>query len=90
MTTPAPAPAALSAATLTEAFRITAAAHPDRIAARTPDDSVAYTYAEIRERAERLAAGLHGLGLRRGDTLGIMLVNRPEFHVVDLAALHVG
>ena len=57
---------------------------------RTPDDVVSYTYAELRERAERLAAGLHGLGLRRGDTFGIMLVNRPEFHVVDLAALHVG
>ncbi len=65
-------------------------AHPDRVAVRTPDDSVSYTFAELRERAERLAAGLHGLGLRRGDTLGIMLVNRPEFHVVDLAGLCVG
>jgi long-subunit acyl-CoA synthetase (AMP-forming) len=90
MTTTPSQPAALGAATLTEAFRSTAAARPDQIAARTPDDGVAYTYDDLRERAERLAAGLHGLGLHRGDTLGIMLVNRPEFHVVDLAALHVG
>jgi len=81
---------ALAARTMVEAFRVTADAHPDRVAARTPDDSVSYTFAEIRERAERLAAGLHGLGLRRGDSMGIMLVNRPEFHVVDLAALFVG
>ncbi len=80
----------LTANTLTEAFRRTAAAHPDRVALRTPDDAVSFTYAEVRERAERLAAGLHGLGLRRGDTVGIMLVNRPEFHVVDLAGLLVG
>ena len=73
-----------------EAFRVTADAHPDRVAVRTPDDAVSYTFADVRERAERLAAGLHGLGLRRGDSLGIMLVNRPEFHVVDLAALFVG
>ena len=81
---------ALAARTMIEAFRVTAAAYPDRVAVRTPDDSVAYTYASLRERAERLAAGLHGLGLRRGDSLGIMLVNRPEFHVVDLAGLFTG
>jgi long-chain acyl-CoA synthetase len=81
---------ALAATTIVEAFRLTVDAHPDRVAVRTPDDSVSYTFAEVRERAERLAAGLHGLGLRRGDTLGIMLVNRPEFHVVDLAGLCVG
>ncbi len=75
---------------MVEAFRLTAAARPDQVAVRAPDDSVSYTFSELKERAERLAAGLHGLGLRRGDTFGIMLVNRPEFHVVDLAALHVG
>ncbi len=83
-------PPALDARTMLEAFRLTSDAHPDRVAVRTPDDSVSHTYSELRERAERLAAGLHGLGLRRGDTFGLMLVNRPEFHVADLAALHLG
>ena len=36
------------------------------------------------------AAGLAGLGLGRGDTLAIMLTNRPEFHWFDAAALHLG
>jgi long-subunit acyl-CoA synthetase (AMP-forming) len=33
---------------------------------------------------------LHRLGVRAGDTVGLMMVNRPEFHVVDLAAIHLG
>ena len=37
-----------------------------------------------------IAAGLHALGLRRGDTLALMLTNRPEFHLVDAAAMHLG
>jgi long-chain acyl-CoA synthetase len=28
--------------------------------------------------------------VRAGDTVGLMMVNRPEFHVVDLAAIHLG
>jgi long-subunit acyl-CoA synthetase (AMP-forming) len=37
-----------------------------------------------------LAAGLAGLGVGRGDTVAIMLTNRPEFHLVDVAAMHLG
>ena len=40
--------------------------------------------------APRAAAGLAGLGLERGDELAIMLTNRPEFHWVDAAAMHLG
>jgi acyl-CoA synthetase (AMP-forming)/AMP-acid ligase II len=29
-------------------------------------------------------------GLRKGDTLGLMMLNRPEFHVVDAAAMLLG
>jgi long-subunit acyl-CoA synthetase (AMP-forming) len=82
--------AALSAQTLCEAFQITAAARTDQVALRTPDDSVSITYGDMAARVRGLAAGLAGLGLRRGDPLGIMLVNRPEFHLVDCAAIHLG
>ncbi len=37
-----------------------------------------------------MAAGLAGLGLNRGGSMGIMLTNRPEFHWFDAAALHLG
>ncbi len=81
---------ALHARTLCEAFQITAAARAEQVAVRTPDDSVSLTYGALAERVRRVAAGLAALGLERGDTVGVMLTNRPEFHVVDLAAMHLG
>jgi long-subunit acyl-CoA synthetase (AMP-forming) len=84
------APAALRAATLCEALLTTAAHRPDNVALRTPDDSVTLTYGQLLRRLAATASLLHDLGLRRGDALGIMLVNRPEFHVVDAAAMLLG
>jgi long-subunit acyl-CoA synthetase (AMP-forming) len=81
---------ALQARTLCEAFQITAAARAEQVAVRTVDDSLSLTYGELAGRVRRLAAGFAGLGLERGDTLGIMLTNRPEFNVADLAAMHLG
>ncbi len=37
-----------------------------------------------------MAGGLAKLGVGRGDTVAIMLGNRPEFHIVDLAAAMLG
>ena len=83
-------PAGLQAATVAEAFQATAKAHPDRVALRTKGDEFSLTWREYAERVEATAAGLAGLGLGRGDTLAIMLTNRPEFHWFDSAALHLG
>ncbi|MGN0123534.1 MAG: AMP-dependent synthetase/ligase [Rhodococcus sp. (in: high G+C Gram-positive bacteria)] len=83
-------PRATSPSTLCEAFQTTAAAYPDKVALRTPDDSVSYTWRQYAQRVERLAAGLAGLGVKRGDTVGLMLTNRPEFHLLDTAAFHLG
>jgi long-chain acyl-CoA synthetase len=81
---------AVDAPTLTEALRRTAANNPDIVAVRTPDDSVSLTWAELLARVDALAGGLAKLGLVRGDTVAIMLGNRPEFHIADLAAVTVG
>src|SRR4051812_15779933 len=81
---------AVDAATFAEAFRITAADHADRVAVRTKDGDVSWTWGELRERADALAGGLARLGLKRGDTMAIMLSNRPEFHLVDVAAMMIG
>jgi long-chain acyl-CoA synthetase len=83
-------PVALDARSLCEAFQITAARRGDAIAVRTPDGSVELSYAQLRDEVERVARGLHRLGVRAGDAVGLMMVNRPEFHVVDLAAIHLG
>ncbi len=81
---------AAHAVTIVEAFELTSAALADRVAIRTKGDEQTLTWAQWRTRVRHLAGGLHKLGLRRGDTLAIMLSNRPEFHVVDLAAVTLG
>jgi long-chain acyl-CoA synthetase len=83
-------PAGLNASTMPEAFQATAQAHPERVALRTKDDEFSMTWAEYAEKVRSLMAGLAALGLGRGDTLAIMLTNRPEFHFFDTAALHLG
>jgi long-chain acyl-CoA synthetase len=83
-------PPAASAATIAEAFRITAAEREGDIAIRTKDDAFTITWGSLRDRADALAAGLHALGLRRGDTLALMIGNRPEFHLCDIAGMMVG
>jgi long-subunit acyl-CoA synthetase (AMP-forming) len=83
-------PVGLQAATVAEAFQATAEAHPDRVALRTKGDEFSISWREYADRVEATAGGLAGLGLGRGDTLAIMLTNRPEFHWFDSAALHLG
>jgi long-chain acyl-CoA synthetase len=83
-------PVGLQAATVAEAFQATAEAHPDRVALRTKGDEFSISWREYADRVEATAGGLAGLGLGRGDTMAIMLTNRPEFHWFDSAALHLG
>ena len=79
-----------SPSTLCSAFQATAARVPDAIAVRTPDDRVRVSWREYADRVRGIATGLAALGIGRSDTVGIMLTNRPEFHLVDTAALHAG
>src|SRR3954447_3860116 len=81
---------ALDAATMCEAFQTTLADHGDVLALRSPGGALELTWAEYGERVRRTAAGLAALGVERGDTVGLMLTNRPEFHWVDTAAMHLG
>ena len=81
---------ALQEPTMCAAFQVTAAEHADRIAIRTKGDEFTLTWRAYAERVEKIAGGLAALGLKRGDTIGLMLNNRPEFHLVDSAAMHLG
>ena len=89
-TSTATAGQAVDATTLTEALRRTAAEHPDLVAVRMPDDSVSLTWSELVARVDALAGGMATLGVARGDCVAIMLANRPEFHIADLAAVTLG
>jgi len=81
---------AVDAPTVSEALRRTAANHPDIVAVRTADDSVSLTWSQLLRRVDDVAGGLARLGTGREDTVAIMLGNRPEFHIADLAAAMLG
>lgn len=82
--------APMDASTLCEAFQRSAAQHTDQPALRLPDGSFELTWGEYRDRVHRIAAGLAALGVEPGETVGMMLINRPEFQLIDTAVLHLG
>ncbi|MGK2936401.1 MAG: AMP-dependent synthetase/ligase [Solirubrobacteraceae bacterium] len=79
-----------TATTFAEAFMDTADRRADDVALRTKDDEVSITWEQWRDRSSAIAAGLHQLGLERGQCVGILLGNRPEFHLVDIGVLFAG
>src|SRR5690242_16565915 len=81
---------ALQEPTMCAAFQVTAAENADRVAIRTKGDEFTLTWREYAERVQRIATGLAALGLGRGDAIGLMLTNRPAFHLADTAAMHLG
>jgi long-subunit acyl-CoA synthetase (AMP-forming) len=76
--------------TLCSHFQTTAAAKPDLVALRDHQNTTVVTWREYATRVRNVAAGLASLGVSRGDTVAIMLTNRPEFHIADLGTLHAG
>jgi fatty-acyl-CoA synthase len=65
-------------------------------AVRTPDKAMTVfegattTYAEMADRVARLAAGLSARGIGRGDVVGLLSYNCPEFLEALFAANHLG
>ncbi|WP_433667681.1 AMP-dependent synthetase/ligase [Nocardia sp. CA-136227] len=76
--------------TLCEAFQATIQRNPDKIAVRSVGGATTLTFREWGEQVRRLAAGFSALGVRRGDTVALMMANRPEFYPVDVALQHLG
>jgi long-chain acyl-CoA synthetase len=92
-TTPTPTPTPTptqQTTTICDAFAATVAAHADAPALRTADGATAWTWGDYADRVRAASAGLAGLGVGHGDTVALWLANRPEFHVADTAAVHLG
>ncbi len=51
---------------------------------------VEWTWKQYADRVRAAAAGLSELGVGRGDTVACWVSNRPEFHVADSTAMHLG
>ena len=80
----------LPAPNLVEAFYASVEKLGDDAAIRTEDDSYSISWNELRERVHRIAGGLAKLGVSKGDTVALLLNNRPEFIPCDLAAVSLG
>lgn len=78
------------ARSLNEAFALTVAACSNDVALRGGDGSLVLTYGEYASQAGQVALGLKRRGVRRHDTVALMLTNRIEFHVVDSAVNLLG
>ena len=78
--------------TVPSMFLETTRANPDLIALRAKDGDAwrETTYREYEEQVARATTGLEGLGVGRGDRVVLMMRNRPEFHVFDVAACMLG
>ena len=76
--------------TVAEAFLATVESRADAPAILDADLEVVLSWRDYGVAARRIATGLAALGLGPGDTLGLLLSNRPEFHVADAGALLVG
>ena len=67
--------------------------HPDRIALYYENDKGTcsqYTFGQITQDSHRLANALIGLGVKRGDRVGIVLPQRVEAGVAHLAVYKIG
>jgi long-chain acyl-CoA synthetase len=90
MTMPADIATRLKNDDLTSMFLATTAARGSALAVRDSAGRTELSYADLRERVTRIASGFAMIGLGCGDTVALMMVNRPEFFAVDLAALFLG
>ena len=60
------------------------------IVAGEGDDAVRISWNELRDQVGRIAGGLASLGVGKGDTVALMLNNRPEFIPIDMGAVALG
>jgi len=80
------------ATTIPQVLRATAERYPERLALRQPGKAgvQTWTWSQYLEAAEEIAAGLHALGIGRGDHVAICSETRAEFYLADQGILMNG
>lgn len=78
--------------TLTSTFMTTARANATKVALRWQQGEAwnEWTWQDYADRAAQAAAGLKAMGVGKGDRIVLMMRNRPEFHVADVATMLCG
>jgi fatty-acyl-CoA synthase len=76
--------------TIGDCFDATCAAHPHVPALISRHQKIAWTYAQMKERVDALAAGLLALGLEPGDRIGVWAPNCAEWALTQFATAKAG
>ncbi len=78
--------------TIHGSFREAAANYRDKVALRHRRNGryVEMTYGELEGWVDAVAAKLVSLGVKQGDTVGVLSHNRPQWVIADLASLSLG
>ena len=76
--------------TLKAAFETSLSKYQDRTAVRAPETGEALTYGEIDTRSNAVATALRERGVKRGDRVALLMSNRVEYIVADLAVIKAG
>jgi fatty-acyl-CoA synthase len=76
--------------TIGACFDATCAAHPGHMALISRHQKIRWTYAELKDRVEALAAGLLALGLEPGDRIGVWAPNCAEWALTQFATAKAG
>src|ERR1700712_4840399 len=80
----------LDMVTVGEALLATVESRGDAPAILNAELEVVLSWRDYGAQARRVATGLAELGLGHGEALGLLLGNRPEFHIADAGALLLG
>lgn len=75
-------------ANLADCLRRSATLYPDRVA--ITDEESSLTYAELHRGANQVARGLQELGIGKGDFVGLIFRNCPEFFHLYFACARIG
>jgi long-chain acyl-CoA synthetase len=73
---------------LSEDLSSAARAEPDKVALISESDEI--SYADLDRETDRVATGLHRLGIRKGDRVAFAIGNRPAFVAAHYGTLRIG
>ena len=76
--------------TIGEMFDETVERFPETGALVVVHQNIRWTYRELKQQVERCALGLHAMGLRKGERIGIWALNCSEWTVLQYATAKLG
>jgi fatty-acyl-CoA synthase len=85
-----PATAPFVSTTIGQQFQIAVTKTPSRIAANFLKAKKCFTFEQLHETVENVAANFLVLGVKKGDRVGIWDVNTPEWMITQFAAAKIG